>query len=557
MLYIIGKGSHSDVVIGAIGITQPYAVLSIEDFQTKLSSFKTDDSFICAIGDNETRKQIVESSQSHIRPSQWANAIHPSAIVDRTVQLGFGNVVCAGSVLQTNSSIGNHCIINTNASIDHHCKLHDFVHVAPNVAVCGSVTIGQGSFIATSSSVMPKLVLAPWTFIKAGTIVKHSTGPIPMYKPYMKKSFVEHIQTVVEEGALTFSTPHNSFVKRGETLLATMSQCKYAILMNNGTSATHCLYLALKYKYPTLSKIYVPNYVYVAVWNTALYEYDKAELQVLPIDPVTLNIPQTPEFLKTLDKNAALVVVHNVGNVVDVPLIKRLRPDLVVVEDNCEGFFGKYYDDERKEFMPTGSASLCSSISFFANKTLTCGEGGAFLTNDEDVHAFIRKVYNQGMTQERYVHDVIGYNYRITNVQAALLYPQLEEHQHILDKKQQVFDLYKKLISHSNVSWIASTPNTMRANWMIILRVKNSTYEQALRFFGENLIEVRPFFYEITRHSHLRDISYHSQVHPQLLNQTELLMLPSYPMLQANEIKYICEKVNEYADMFTLNWFMN
>lgn len=539
IVYIIGIGTHSDVIKGILPASQETSVISIEYFLKQLSTFRSEDKFICALGDNAKRMEVVQKSHPVIQPTQWINAIHISAIIDGNIILGRGNVICAGAVIQTHAQIGDHCIINTHASIDHHCKISDFVHVAPNVAVCGSVSIGEGSFVATSSSIMPKLTLAPWCFIKAGTLVKQSTGPIAMYQPYIKDSFTNDIKMVADVGALTSATPYHSFVRKGEDLLCKTLGCNYTILMNNGTSATHCLFLALKYKYPNIRKIYVPNNVYVAVWNTALYEYNPDQLEVLPVESKSLNMPTDAEFLQNLEPSSALVVVHNVGNVVNVPRIQKLRPDLIIVEDNCEGLFGKY------GMSFTGTKSFCSSVSFFANKTITCGEGGAFMTNDEDTYKYIRKVHSQGMTSERYVHDVLAYNYRITNIQAAFLYPQIMEYKSIVDKKRELFKLYKTLITHPNVEWILEDPNTESSSWMVILRIKGSKYPQTLAYFENRFIETRPFFYDIHRHKHLQSIVVPKRT--TLLNPEELIMLPSYPTLGIPQVQYISRTVNTYA----------
>jgi perosamine synthetase len=339
-------------------------------------------------------------------------------------------------------------------------------------------------------------------------------------------------------GALTSATPFHSFVKKGEEYLCKLFGVNHVILMNNGTSATHCLFLALKFKYPYLKKIYLPNHVYVAAWNTALYEYDSSQLEILPIDSKSLNMIVNEDYLQTLEKNSALVIVHNVGNIVNVPYIQQIRPDLIIVEDNCEGLFGKYGSRY------TGTLGLCSSISFFANKTITCGEGGAFVTNDKDVYEYIRKVYNQGMTSERYVHDVLGYNYRITNLQAALLYPQLVDHVSIIEAKKKIFNTYRSLITHPAVMWPEKDQTTEESYWMVILRIKGSVFDETLRYFSEHYIEIRPFFYDIYRHKHLRCIK--TSFEP-FLESKEWIMIPSYPTLELPQIEYISRTVNSYA----------
>jgi perosamine synthetase len=541
MLYIIGICTHADVVRSILNI--PSESITFEVFKDRLHTFTANDRFICALGDNAKRHKTYTQAKDILDPQQWINAIHASAIVASDVKLGYGNVICAGAVIQTQAEIGNHCIINTHSSVDHHGKLADFVHIAPNVAICGSVHIGEGTFVGTSSSVMPNLILSPWSFIKAGTLVKYSSGPIPIYRPYIKSQFANCANMVLNVGALTSQTPHCSFVAKSESLLAKIFDVKFVMLVNNGTSATHCLYLALRYKYPHIKKIYVPNHVYVAVWNTALYEYDSQQLEVLPVDPTTLNMPESDEFINGLEQNSALVIVHNVGNIINVPRIQSLRPDLVLVEDNCEGLFGKY------ESFFTGTKSLCSSCSFFANKTITCGEGGAFMTNDEDVFQFIKKSCNQGITTERYVHDVIGYNYRITNIQAAVLYPQIVERDTILDKKRYILDEYRRLVQHPNVEFVSSNPHTQHANWIIIIRIKGSAYPVTCKWFSDRYIETRPFFYDIHRHKHLCNVPKHNEQVP--LRSEELVMFPSYPDLELPVIQYIARCINEFANLFT------
>ena len=129
---------------------------------------------------------------------------------------------------------------------------------------------------------------------------------------------------------------------------------------------------------------------------------------------------KTIKIKPLIDDNTAILVVHNIGNIINVPKLKLEFPNTVILEDNCEGFLGKY--DNKY----TGTESFASSISFFGNKTITSGEGGAFITNDDDVFEYINKIKSQGQSNEKFIHDVLGYNYRMTNIQAAILYGQLD-----------------------------------------------------------------------------------------------------------------------------------
>lgn len=141
-------------------------------------------------------------------------------------------------------------------------------------------------------------------------------------------------------------------------------------------------------------------------------EYQKENIEVMKTNLSTLNIDTSEEYIKSLEKNSAVLIVHNLGNIVNVPRLKRLRPDIIFMEDNCEGNFGKYEDT----YSGTSVGSLCSAVSFYANKTLTNGEGGAFFTNDDKVYEYIKSIYSHGMTNVRYIHILILINILIIHL---------------------------------------------------------------------------------------------------------------------------------------------
>lgn len=321
------------------------------------------------------------------------------------------------------------------------------------------------------------------------------------------------------------------------------------LLTCNGTTATHCLFIALKYRYPNIRKIYVPNHVYVAAIHSALFEYPLEVLELLEIDQDTWNMRTDEEYLLGLEQDSALMVVHNIGNIVNVPRIKRLRPDLVIVEDNCEGLFGTY------EGIYSGCypGILCSSISFFANKTITSGEGGAVIVpEDEELADMLSRKISQGMTSEKYLHDMVAYNYRMTNIEAALLYDQLCDIDNIRESKLRVFQTYRKHlldnINNGRVSFQVLSPETTHSTWMVALRVSgNPDYSMVSKFLKERGIDTRPFFYRLNRHKHLRNIPFlcNDNAISQIL-ENEIVILPSYPSLTEEDIIYICRALTDY-----------
>lgn len=525
MIYIIGQGSHSDVVMDIL--PEAETIHYTEDLEINWNYQSPDNQFICAVGDNYTRKQIV--SKYHYL--NWTNAIHPRAIISNNVGMGKGNVICAGAVIQSGTVIGNHCIINTNASVDHHCRLHNYIHLAPNTAVCGKVQIHSGTFLGVSSSIVPKVTVKPWSFIKANTLIKSCSSTIPIAKPFY---FQHSIQDALESQWISFQ---GKYVKLAEERLEKLLGVKHALLLANGTCATHCLFIALKRFHPEIRKIYVPDNVYVAAYNSALYEYPLECLEVLPLDnTLTLNMRVDEDFIQNeLAKNSAVLVVHNTGNIINVPRLKRLRPDLVFIEDNCEGFLGKY------ENQYSGTAGLCSSLSFFANKTITSGEGGAFCTNNTEIYNYIKHITHQGQTSQRYLHDELAYNYRITNLQAALLYDQLDSNyiEKIINEKKKLAAVYSEKFSSELLN--ISAPNCENSNWMFAVGFINSKYN--FEYYNHHGIETRPFFYHCKEHKHLKNIKLHRchSITTSYFLQDYCFMIPSFSSISVQEIDHIVD----------------
>ncbi|HDM8221357.1 TPA: acetyltransferase [Vibrio campbellii] len=126
---------------------------------------------IVAIGDNFTRKKVVDSIMKITPNMKFLKAIHPSAIVSDSVNIGQGTVIMAGAIVNPCVSIGEFCIVNTSASIDHDCKLSNFVSLAPNVALGGSCSIGQLSAVGIGTNLIHGVEVGENCVIGAGSLV--------------------------------------------------------------------------------------------------------------------------------------------------------------------------------------------------------------------------------------------------------------------------------------------------------------------------------------------------------------------------------------------------
>lgn len=171
---IVGAGGHAKVVIEIIEsmggkISKIFdsnpRITSLYDYPvSNLFSFETP--VIVAIGDNKIRKKMAQEAAS-----AFATAIHAKANVSHRCSIAEGTVVMPGTTINTNVTIGKHCIINTNASVDHDSRIGDFVHISPSVTLGGNVTIDDGCHIGIGSTVIQGTHIGKWVTIGAGAVI--------------------------------------------------------------------------------------------------------------------------------------------------------------------------------------------------------------------------------------------------------------------------------------------------------------------------------------------------------------------------------------------------
>ena len=356
---------------------------------------------------------------------------------------------------------------------------------------------------------------------------------IPVYKPFIPESSVKYARDAVES---TWISSNGKYIDLTTKKLAEIGGYKYVFLTNNGTSATHLVARSLKRFNPEVKRVLVPSACYVAAYNSLIYDDNGWDIHCTDLDPETWNMK-----IEGIRLGDAVYAVHNLGNIINVPELKRTY-NCPIIEDNCEGFFGTY------EEKSSGTKSLCSSLSFFGNKNITSGEGGAFVTNNKKVYDFALKLHGQGQTKQRYIHDELGYNYRMTNIQAAILLGQLENIEHIYNNKARVFETYRKLLQWQPVDGIELQKNeayTSHSMWMFGVKFKTlKSYEPARKYFSDLGIDTRPMFYSYKKHNHL-NFSGEDKI-ATLLN-SQVVVFPSYPELTNFEIEYICDKIKQFA----------
>jgi perosamine synthetase len=287
------------------------------------------------------------------------------------------------------------------------------------------------------------------------------------------------------------------YVDRFEREFADFCSARYVITVANGTVALHLALLALGVA-PN-DEVIVPSMTYVATANAI--RYVDAEPVFVDVDPATWCIDPVAIERAITPKTRGIIAVHLYGHPADMDAINEIasRHSLWVVEDAAEAHGARY------KGRTVGNLGTIGTFSFYGNKIITSGEGGALVVDDPELERRIRLFRGQGMDpQRRYYFPVVGYNYRLTNVACALLCAQLERLPELTARRAHVFDAYEERLH--GVPGIRLQPVATwaePAKWLFSITVAENEFgmprDALATRLEERSIETRPFFYPIHR----------------------------------------------------------
>jgi perosamine synthetase len=285
------------------------------------------------------------------------------------------------------------------------------------------------------------------------------------------------------------------YVNKFEAMFAEACDAKSAISVNNGTSALHVSIVALGLQ--PGEEVILPALTYVATANAIRYAqgvpvFVDVDAATWCLDPDKIEAAISP-------RTKGIITVDLYGHPSDMDRINQIakRHRLWVIEDAAEAHFARYRG------RPIGGLADVTTFSFYGNKIVTCGEGGAVTTNNPELDARIRLLRNQGMDpNRRYFFPVIGYNYRLTNVACALLCAQLERREQLLQRRQEIYSRYRgQLEGLAGLSLQPVAPWAQITPWLFCVTIDADRFgrsrDEVMSLLRENRIETRPFFISI------------------------------------------------------------
>jgi perosamine synthetase len=366
---------------------------------------------------------------------------------------------------------------------------------------------------------------------------------IPVYKPWLTDLERKYVNEAVESSWISST---GKYIQKAEELFADFVGVKHAVTTTSGTTALH---LCIKSTSLTDSnswgrnlKFIVPNTTFAATAFAVDYD-NRGGIVFADADIKTWNLSiEHVEYLCQQQRIDAVLPVHLYGNPVDMDGLKLLQEKykFYIIEDACESIGAKINGQM------TGSIGDIGCFSFYGNKTLTSGEGGMVVTNDDEMAERVRFLRGQAQDpNKRYWHLDIGHNYRMTNLQAAVLCGQLERSEEILAEKARVANRYLENLAHmQEVKFQKVLPGHEHSYWMVsaLLATNNKTFSAWMR---DNGVDTRKVFYPLT------DMPpWNLRKHTGLANSKILssngVSFPSYPELTNAEIDKICSLVKKY-----------
>ena len=344
-----------------------------------------------------------------------------------------------------------------------------------------------------------------------------------------------------------------AYVDRFEKQTAEFTGAKFAVATSSGTTALHvCLLLN------NIGKddyVIAPNITFVASINSI--KYTGADPILIDVDAETwqMDLDILEEFLttKTQLKNGvsvykengraikAIMPVHVLGNMCDMQKLMEIaeRFKLTIIEDSTEAL-GSYFNGKH-----AGTFGLMGTLSYNGNKIITTGGGGMIITDDENLAKKAKHITTQAKSDPfEYVHDEVGYNYRLTNTAAAMGVAQMELLPRFIRRKQEIIRFYKSELQNVGDISFQTINEGVKPNWWLPT-LKTIKQKEILKILNDNKMQSRPFWVPMNRLVMFRDDIYVTQNNVADGIYQQCLSIPCSTNITDAELEQVASKIKE------------
>lgn len=353
---------------------------------------------------------------------------------------------------------------------------------------------------------------------------------IPIARPIIEEEEIFAVEEVLRSGRLS----QGSKVKEFEDNFASYIKVDYAIATNSGTSALHLALLAAGIKEG--DEVITSPFTFISTANSILF--CNARPVFVDIDEKTFNINPDLIVERITSKTKAILPVHLYGQPCDMKPIMDICEDhnLILIEDACQAHGAEY------EGKKVGSLGV-GCFSFYPTKNMTTGEGGMITTDDKAIAERVRILRDHGQ-RERYFHEMLGYNYRMTDIAAAIGLAQLKRLDRFNEQRINNALYYNEKLDNESIQKPFIAENVKHVFHQYTIRVKER--DGFLTYLEANSISYG-VYYQTPIHKQSMFSEYNNLKLPEAEHASnEVVSIPVHPALDKKELEYIAEVVNAY-----------
>ena len=358
---------------------------------------------------------------------------------------------------------------------------------------------------------------------------------IPQIQPWIDEGELEQLKRIIET---TFVT-ENILTEEFEEIVKNLTGSKYAIAVTNGTMALYCCLKSLGIG--AGDEVIVPDMTFIATSNSVIMAGATPVFCDITKDTLCIDPKKITDLIT--DKTMAIMPVHLYGQSADMEAINAIaeKHSLYVIEDAAQGVGVKFKNKHVGTFGDLGI------LSFYGNKTITCGEGGVILTNSDELKEKCYQLKNHGRpTKGTFKHDHIGFNFAFTEMQAAIGISQMKKLPHIISKKKEIYDLYHEELRCVADKLIPIKIDTRSSPVFWFTSFLTDHRDELGKHLDEKGIGSRFFFYPLHMQPCYSDMKMDTQCPISKEVYDKGISLPSSYNLNLKDQKYVIESIKEF-----------
>ena len=362
---------------------------------------------------------------------------------------------------------------------------------------------------------------------------------LPQAEPSLIGNELKYVSEAIKSGWISSRGKYVNIFQKKFSLFV---DNKYCLTTSSGTTAIQLAIATLKLK--SNDEIIVPDYTFVSPINSIIHSKCKPVLADIDKNNLCISLNS---IKKVVTKNTkAIIIVHLYGNTPEMnKIINFCKSKKIKIIEDCAEAFGTYYREKH-----VGNFGHFGTFSFFGNKTISTGEGGMIIFKKKEDYQLAKKLRDHGMSENRkYWHDEVGFNFRMTNIQAAIGCAQIEKANKFINRKIDIFERYRSnLVNMKFIKMIKLSPKIKNSHWLTFIIVKDVLIrDKLLSFLNSKGIEVRSGFYS----------AHEMKIYKSFMNKkidysnskkisSSIITLPSSVTLKNAEIDYISKLIKSF-----------